>query len=115
MIIGRSRLSAPPPLNFSTPTRENFSNSHPPKISQPIPLPPKKKFLNPPENLSPPPPKISQPIPPLKKKISYPPRKSFTPPPLAICYLIMHIIHNMRQSPTSAALVVSCVFHVKLF
>ena len=54
MIIGRSRLSAPPPLNFSTPTRENFSNSHPPKISQPIPAT-KKKILNPPEKLSPPP------------------------------------------------------------
>ena len=87
MIIGRSRLSAPPPpLKFlntyprkflKLPSSENFS-THPP---------PKKKILNPPENLSPP------------------------PPPLAICYLIMHIIHNMRQSPTSAALVVSCVLH----
>ena len=32
-----------------------------------------------------------------------------------ICYLIMHIVHNMCQSPTSAALAVSCVFHIKLF
>ena len=85
---GRSRLSAPPPpLNFSTP---------PAKISQ-TPIP--RKLLN----SSPP-----------KKKNSQPPRKSFTPPSHTF-YLIMHIIHNMRQSPTSAALVVSCVFHIKLF
>ena len=32
-----------------------------------------------------------------------------------ICYLIMHIVHNMCQSPTSAALAVSCVFHIKLY
>ena len=32
-----------------------------------------------------------------------------------ICYLIMHIVHNMCQSSTSAALAVSCVFHIKLF
>ena len=87
MIIGRSRLSAPPPLKFL--------NTYPRKFLK-LPYP---------ENFSthPPPP---------KKKISQPPKKSFTPPPLAICYLIMHIIHNNRQSPTSAALVVSCVFHI---
>ena len=32
-----------------------------------------------------------------------------------MCYLRMHIVHNMRQSPTSAALAVSCVFPSKLF
>ena len=32
-----------------------------------------------------------------------------------MCYLSMHIVHNMRQSPTSAALEVSCAFHIKLF
>ena len=29
--------------------------------------------------------------------------------------LSMHIVHNMRQSPTSAAFAVSCIFHIKLF
>ena len=79
------RSRLPPPPQISHPLQ--------PKISQ-TPLP--RKFLNPPpQNFSTP------------QKISH--------PPLAICYPIMHIVHNMRQSPTSAALVVSCVFHIKLF
>ena len=32
-----------------------------------------------------------------------------------IWYLSMHIVHNMRQSPTSASLAVSCVLYTKLF